>query len=148
MTFNIPENTKQIYAMAFTYGNWFGNPSVYSMSNILEKHKESAHNITTDIKMLESNARMDKAVYKSAQEQARIAEKAGKIALTSELAVSSIKFGEDIIALMAGGTGGEGGMSFGNIGTNLGMEIGAAQAESGSKNILRQVATDYIGSIW
>lgn len=35
MTFNIPENTKQIYAMAFTYGNWHDNPSIYSMSNIV-----------------------------------------------------------------------------------------------------------------
>lgn len=35
MTFNIPENTKQIYAMAFTYGNWHDNPSIYSMSNII-----------------------------------------------------------------------------------------------------------------
>lgn len=35
MIFNVPNGTEYMHFMAFTYGNWFGNPSVYSMSNIL-----------------------------------------------------------------------------------------------------------------
>ena len=35
MTFNIPDGTEYMYFIAFTYGDWFGNPSVYSMSNVL-----------------------------------------------------------------------------------------------------------------
>ncbi len=35
MTFNIPEGTMHIYAMAFNYGNWHDNPSIYSMSNVV-----------------------------------------------------------------------------------------------------------------
>ena len=33
--FNIPNNTEYVYFIAFTYGNWHDNPSIYSMSNIL-----------------------------------------------------------------------------------------------------------------
>jgi hypothetical protein len=35
MTFNIPDGTEYMYFIAFTYGDWFGNPSIYSMSNVL-----------------------------------------------------------------------------------------------------------------
>ena len=35
MIFNIPDGTEYMYFIAFTYGDWFGNPSVYSMSNVL-----------------------------------------------------------------------------------------------------------------
>lgn len=74
-----------------------------SMSNILEKHKESAHNINMDIQTVESNARMDKATYKSYQEQAKIGRKAGQYALNTELAQTSIKLAADLIMEMVGG---------------------------------------------
>ena len=35
MTFNVPDGTEYMYFIAFTYGDWFGNPSIYSMSNVL-----------------------------------------------------------------------------------------------------------------
>lgn len=35
MTFEIPSNTEYVCFIAFTYGDWHGNPTVYSMSNIL-----------------------------------------------------------------------------------------------------------------
>ena len=35
MTFTVPSGTEYMYFIAFTYGDWLGNPSVYSMSNIL-----------------------------------------------------------------------------------------------------------------
>ena len=35
MTFSIPDNTAYMFFIAFTYGNWANNPSIYSMSNIL-----------------------------------------------------------------------------------------------------------------
>jgi hypothetical protein len=35
MIFNVPDGTEYMYFIAFTYGDWFGNPSVYSMSNVL-----------------------------------------------------------------------------------------------------------------
>lgn len=35
MTFSLPEGTEYMYFIAFTYGNWHDNPSIYSMSNIL-----------------------------------------------------------------------------------------------------------------
>ena len=35
MIFNVPTGTEYMYFIAFTYGDWLGNPSVYSMSNIL-----------------------------------------------------------------------------------------------------------------
>lgn len=74
-----------------------------SMSNILEKHKESAHNINMDIQTVESNARMDKATYKSYQEQAKIGRKAGQYALNTELAQTTIKLAADLIMEATGG---------------------------------------------
>ena len=35
LTFSLPEGTEYIFFIAFTYGNWHNNPSIYSMSNIL-----------------------------------------------------------------------------------------------------------------
>lgn len=35
MVFSIPDNTEYMFFIAFTYGNWMNNPSIYSMSNIL-----------------------------------------------------------------------------------------------------------------
>lgn len=35
MTFSVPDNTEYLFFIAFTYSNWHGNPSIYSMSNIL-----------------------------------------------------------------------------------------------------------------
>lgn len=35
MTFSIPSGTEYMYFVAFTYGNWHDNPSIYSMSNVL-----------------------------------------------------------------------------------------------------------------
>jgi hypothetical protein len=138
-----------------------------SMSNILEKQKESAHNITQDIAIASGNVKMDKATYKSYQEQAQISRKANQRALTNELAESSIKLAADIIMMMAGGASGgaEGGGSsfgFGNFMTNLGQQVVGAQAKnalggnnSGEGNggmsfgqFFGQMAQDYIGSIW
>lgn len=137
-----------------------------SMSNILEKQKESAHNITQDIAIASGNVKMDKATYKSYQEQAQISRKANQRALTNELAESSIKLAADIIMMMSGGgSGAEAGGSsfgFGNFMTNLGKQVGSAQAKnalggnnSGEGNgvlsfgqFFGQMAQDYIGSIW
>ena len=138
-----------------------------SMSNILEKQKESAHNITQDIAIASGNVKMDKATYKSYQEQAKISREANQRALTNELAESSIKLAADIIMMMAGGAGGGaagGGSSFGfgNFMSSLGSQVVGAQAKSaitgsgsgevssgsGTGNVFGQIASDYIGSIW
>lgn len=135
-----------------------------SMSNILEKQKESAHNITQDIAIASGNVKMDKATYKSYQEQASIKRKSGQRALTNELAESSIKLAADIIAMMAGGSAGGSGSSFGfgNFMNSLGSQVVGAQAKSaitgsgsgevssgsGTGNLFGQIASDYIGSIW
>ena len=46
MTFDVPDNTEHICFIAFTYGNWRNNPSIYSMSNIL-----SANSIKQDMSL-------------------------------------------------------------------------------------------------
>lgn len=118
-----------------------------SMSNILEKHKESAHNITQDIQMAESNVAMDKAVYKSYQEQAKIGQKYAKYQLTSQLVESGIKAAEDVVLLSMGGTegiesvlkGGDAG-SFGNLWSGY-EEATKAQ---GYKSSYGKLAADFL----
>lgn len=118
-----------------------------SMSNILEKHKESAHNITQDIAIATSNVNMNKAAYKSYQEQAKIGQKWAKYQLTGKLVESGIKAAEDVVLLGLGGEagldsvlkGGDAG-SFGDLWA--GYE-GATQAQ-GYKSSYGKLAADFI----
>lgn len=118
-----------------------------SMSNILEKHKESAYNVTQDIQMATSNVEMNKATYKSYQGQAKIGEKLSKYKLTGDLVESGIKLAEDVVLLGMGGTeglesvlkGGDAG-SFGDLWS--GYE-GATKSQ-GYKSSYAKLAADFI----
>lgn len=133
-----------------------------SMSNILEKQKESAHNVTQDIEIASSNVEMSKATYKSYQEQAKIKRNAAQRALTTELVESTNKVIYDIIESMFSFSSGGASFGFGNIGANMGKQVMGAQAKSaitgdssgeqggnsGAGKVFGQMAMDYIGSIW
>lgn len=132
-----------------------------SMSNILEKQKESAHNITQDIEMATSNVEMSKAAYKSYQEQAKIKGKAGQRALMTELAESTNKVIYDIIESMFSYGKGGASFGFGNIGANMGKQFVGSQVKSsmsggsgeqggnsGMGQMFGQMAMDYLGNVW
>jgi hypothetical protein len=118
-----------------------------SMSNILEKNKESAHNITQDIQMAESNVEMEKAGYRAGQEQARIAQKMSKYQLTGNLVESGIKAAEDVVLMSLGGEegltsllkGGDAG-SFGDLWSGFTK----ATESQGYKSSYGKLAADFL----
>lgn len=86
-----------------------------STANILEKHKESAYNVTIDKEMLESNANLSKSAYRADQQQASLLAKAQKRALKTDLISDSLDFASDLLTTAVGGIDSESGSQFGKL---------------------------------